>query len=1196
MKFGLMLFGDSQYALDKSKYNLVIETARFADSHEFSSIWTPERHFAPLGGLYPNPSVLNAALARETQQVRLQSGSVVLPLHHPIRIAEEWSIVDNLSGGRVGLSFASGWSPDNFAFFPEKYQNRHEELFVGIETVRKLWQGESIRVKSGNGKLVDINVYPQPVQAELPIWVTAVGNPQTFAKAGEIGANLLTNLFTQSIEELAEKITIYRQARSRYGHEPDTGIVSLMLHTFVGENVDLVREQIRIPYCKYLKSNSHIFLQGVAQARGYNVELAKLSEKDLDNLVNFIFERFASTSGLIGTPETCLELIEQLDSVGVSEIVSLLDFGQAEDIIINNLPYLNQLREKYTNEIRRPKHLDYPLKNPTQRVLNGRERILNKKQSLSDYKTTLSEIKTQCREAKDPTEFDQLLAQNGIQKEASSKTIIKELWLGKGEALGKVEFSGIKMELDRSFQINPSLLNACDHVLGAALLYYDDFSDENLQNHQPVFYLPVGCKSCRVHRTMGNIVWSHAVVQHPLNKTQEIVEGDVRIFDEEGNLLVEVSGLQMQQTNYLANSINTQNHYKDWFYQLQWQPKPLSESELVLKKAPGSWLILADSLGVGEKLGELLEERGERCFIVRFSETYRISSEELLIEQVFASEQLVCRGVIHLWSLDTINVEETNFTSLKKDQTITVTSILNLVQALINRAKEQWPCLWFVTQNVQKIGSEVTPPSLAQAPVWGLGKVIRTELPHVVGGLIDLDKESSIDEAANQLLRELIAPDGEDLVVFRDRQRYVERLVRSQNQSIKTKPISFRSDATYLITGGLGRFGLQAAYWMAQQGAKNLVFINRRELSSVAWEVIRPLQELGAKVLLLKADVADPEAMSKVFEQIDSSCPPLGGILHAAGILGSALIEEITPDTLEAMLSPKVFGVWNLHQLTKNKKLDFFISTSSMTAVWGSKGEGHYAAANYFLNVFAHYRHSLGLPALTINMGLLDIPQGDLKSELYNYELLGEKLLKPKDAFAALEQVLAGEIANQVIVDINWSVFKELYQASTGRLLLEQIETQPIGMVGQQLKSRDLFWQEWESAPVSDRHEYLITYLQKEVAQVLGYLGEKVLPSPEQGFFEMGMDSLLAIELKNRLSASLGYELPTVLIFEQPNILSLADYIAQEVLHWHLVEETNLVSALEDDDEEISYNIKQLSKQNLENLINQELEELMEYN
>src|SRR5579859_3357572 len=221
MQFGLIFFSSSEATHSGDKYRLVIESAKFADEHNFSSIWIPERHFTKDGWLYPNPAVLHAALARETKNIHLRAGSVVMPLHNPIRVAEEWAIVDNLSGGRVGISFASGWHPDDFVFFPARYAERHAEMYRGIQTVQRLWRGETITVEGVDGNQVQIRTYPTPIQRELPIWISTAGSTDTFIKAGEIGANLLTHLFNQSPEELAEKIRLYRSARAQHGYSPE---------------------------------------------------------------------------------------------------------------------------------------------------------------------------------------------------------------------------------------------------------------------------------------------------------------------------------------------------------------------------------------------------------------------------------------------------------------------------------------------------------------------------------------------------------------------------------------------------------------------------------------------------------------------------------------------------------------------------------------------------------------------------------------------------------------------------------------------------------------------------------------------------------------------------------------------------------------------------------------------------------------
>ena len=179
-EFSLFYFAADNSRSGADKYRLYLEGAKFADAHGFAAVWTPERHFHVSGGLYPSPSVLSAALATVTERVRLRAGSVVMPLHHSVRVAEEWSVVDNLSGGRVGLSFTSGWIPNDFAFFPERYADKRGEMLRGIEEVRRLWRGQTITARDGAGKEFELSILPRPIQPELPVWLTCSGDPQMF--------------------------------------------------------------------------------------------------------------------------------------------------------------------------------------------------------------------------------------------------------------------------------------------------------------------------------------------------------------------------------------------------------------------------------------------------------------------------------------------------------------------------------------------------------------------------------------------------------------------------------------------------------------------------------------------------------------------------------------------------------------------------------------------------------------------------------------------------------------------------------------------------------------------------------------------------------------------------------------------------------------------------------------------------------
>ena len=269
LDFSLFYFADAGSG-QEDKYRLLLEGARFADRNGFKAVWTPERHFHSFGGLYPNPSVTGAAVAAVTERVEVRAGSVVLPLHDPLRVAEEWSVVDNLSRGRVAVSFASGWHADDFVLAPDVFAGRWEVLVGGIETVRRLWRGEAVHRRGGAGNEVEVRIQPRPVQPELPIWLTAAGSPETFRMAGEMGAGILTHLLGQTLEEVAEKVEIYRQAWRRAHPVPPggrAGTVTLMLHTFLGDDEEAVRETVRAPFTQYLQQLGRVDGQPGAQSR-----------------------------------------------------------------------------------------------------------------------------------------------------------------------------------------------------------------------------------------------------------------------------------------------------------------------------------------------------------------------------------------------------------------------------------------------------------------------------------------------------------------------------------------------------------------------------------------------------------------------------------------------------------------------------------------------------------------------------------------------------------------------------------------------------------------------------------------------------------------------------------------------------------------------------------------------------------------
>ncbi len=342
MDLSLFFFADDSDTAGDG-YRLLLDSARFADANGFAAVWTPERHFHSFGGRYPNPAVTGAAVAAVTERIGIRAGSVVGPLHHPVRIAEEWSVVDNLSHGRVGVSFASGWHAGDFVIRPENYADRKSVMVDVVDTVRRLWRGEEMEFPDGSGEKRSVRIHPAPVQPELPIWITSSGSPETFRAAGRCGTGLLTYALGQDDDTLARNITAYRQELAAAHGEENHGHVVLMLHTLIGANRDEVLEQVRGPFQRYLHSSIDL----LAKTPGLfppGLGLDELPARFKDRIIARAADRYARTSSLFGTVADGVDILGRLAAVGVDEVACLVDFGVPPQAVLESLGYLAELR------------------------------------------------------------------------------------------------------------------------------------------------------------------------------------------------------------------------------------------------------------------------------------------------------------------------------------------------------------------------------------------------------------------------------------------------------------------------------------------------------------------------------------------------------------------------------------------------------------------------------------------------------------------------------------------------------------------------------------------------------------------------------------------------------------------------------------------------------------------------------------
>ena len=606
----------------------------------------------------------------------------------------------------------------------------------------------------------------------------------------------------------------------------------------------------------------------------------------------------------------------------------------------------------------------------------------------------------------------------------------------------------------------------------------------------------------------------------------------------------------------------------------------------VQAEAQGKWLIFADDSGVGEAVKSRLEiEDTASCVLVRAGSSFRrLTPDEFEIDPASAQDfdQLLAeastseppgwRGVIHLWSLDTTALAQPTAEYPAQAQVVGCGSILHLLQSLDRAGLAQSVRLWLVTAGAQPAAGGDAPGNIGnitQSPLWGLGRVIAREFYSQRCTMIDVNHATQ-DENASAVFQELRWASEEQQVVWRDAARYVARLQRRKRNSVaretdagregfqtaKEDHISLRADATYLITGGLGGLGLKLAVWMVERGARHLVLVGRSGASASAREVVSGLEEAGAQVRVVAADVSEPEQVARTLAEIAATMPPLKGVVHAAGVLEDALLRHYDQGRFARVLAPKLQGAWNLHSRTLDSTLDFFVLFSSISSVLGSTGQAAYAAGNSFLDALAHQRRALGLHGLSINWGpWAEVGMAAPRSE--DFARQGIRSIRPEEGFRVLEQLLLEDATQVGVLPVRWPEFITTFSPAPERELFlsdfldaaaalpEHARGQPSSAGSTQVTSA-LVEQLTEALP-SERLAILAARLQAETCRVLG-LPPSTQLDVAQGFFDLGMDSLMIAELMNNLQTAIERQFPLSMMFEHPNIEALTRYLSEQVL------------------------------------------------
>ena len=788
---------------------------------------------------------------------------------------------------------------------------------------------------------------------------------------------------------------------------------------------------------------------------------------------------------------------------------------------------------------------------------------------------SIQEIKARCQKEMSQVEFYEGLASLQIQLGPHFRWV-ESIWQGDREAICKMTVP-VSAE-GRKYQLYPGLIDSCFQLLSATSPTIFE-GDDTL--------VPFGIERFRFyHRPNNQELWCHARLRlpsipvgqtlGPVGQEASSMIGDIQLFNSAGKIIAEVEGIAIRKAspNVLLRALRENS--SEWLYEITWEAKApdlfsrtLSREAAHSKQSsePASWLIFADQGGIGAKLASLLEEQGEHCFLVflgqayqRYAGYYELNPTKPQDFRRLISETVVRSShsprVVYLWGLDANAKEESTHLP-----TTLCGSVLHLVQALIRA--EETPSLssnlysegklWLVTKGSQALSNEGSaslqenikpagmPISIWQAPLWGLGRVIAQEHPELQCVCLDLAPEQERDQEEVQTLFEALwSKDGENLVAYRNNKRYVARLVRTQ-APISHSPL-IDSEACYLITGGLGALGRQVADFLVAQGARHLLLMGRR-VSPEAEQAVKQLEEKGVQVKVVKGDVSKADDVTRTLAEAQM---PLRGVVHAAGVLDDGLLMSQSLPRFEKVMAPKVQGAWHLHQLTRKAPLDFFVLFSSTTPLFGSVGQGNYAAANAFMDALAHYRRSLALPALSINWG----PWAD-SGMAANVDLRVEGMRKiaPERGLQLFGELIESGTLTQVgVLLMNWSKFRQQFPAGHvpplfSQLFLHADEARTArGKQGQPFdKLRAALRRQLDEAAPNARLKLLTAYLSDEVSTILGYNGRL---NPKQGFFEMGLDSLMALELRSHLQTTLEISLSSTLAFDYSNLEDLTEYLS----------------------------------------------------
>jgi phthiocerol/phenolphthiocerol synthesis type-I polyketide synthase D len=670
----------------------------------------------------------------------------------------------------------------------------------------------------------------------------------------------------------------------------------------------------------------------------------------------------------------------------------------------------------------------------------------------------------------------------------------------------------------RGYRIHPVMIDAALQGLAAAM------PAELLTDSAEVTYLPVSLETIRVFGDVGRRARCHAELTS-LDDDGANKLGRITLTDDAGNPTAELTGVYLRRI------------------QRQTVPLPLAQKVFEASWAQTSTPIETGSAGGPAGSWLVLTHEPEakdtaRAFIDRFgSSTRRMLSADLLDESAVletfaktaADAELPPIGVI-------VFVGQRPFDGTDGDGALArardlIAAISATVRAVVGGWHGKPPRLWLVTRNGLVVGDESGDPAVGA--LSGLIRVLAYEHPDLRATLVDLDAAA---DAVNRLATEFGWSGGDDVIGWRGQRRYTQRLTRATLQAPERKPI-IRPECSYIVTGGLGGIGTVVARWLVDRGAGRVVLNGRRHPSDEQLQTVADL-ESRAEIVVVPGDVSAPGVAERLVAAAEDTGLPLRGVVHSAAVIDDSLVATLSTESLERVWAPKAGGALRLHESTSGRQLDWWVGFSSVASLLGSPGQGAYACANAWLDALVAWRRAAGLPATAINWG-----QWSDVGVARSLTLSALDPITPTEGIEALESLVGGNLARVGVVRLRLdraaAAFPEIRELGYFASMVEELDA--LGDGG-----------EWPGPDAlreldpAEAQRIITTRLRERVSAIMGYADASGIQT-NQPLTELGMDSLMAVRIRNTVRGDFGVEPPVALLLQGATLTDLTSDLAGQL-------------------------------------------------